>query len=236
MKLSSIAVAVLAMMMLAGCATPYQEMGLLGGVSATQITKDTFQITARGNGYTDADTVERYALRKSAETTLASGFDLFLIGGDKNRSTSMRMSSGYAYGGYNWASGWGFSQELLKPGQTLMVKMFRGELPDPAPPGMFDARDVLSHLAPGAVIPARTQASATTTPQAAPQTGALEAQVPATPAAHPITPVSAPPEAARQFPGRSEPAARPAAVPAAPVKKCNTGIRVVGDPDALKCF
>jgi len=222
------AAAIAALLMLAGCATPYQEMGLLGGVAATQISKDTFQITARGNGYTDADTIERYALRKSAETTLGAGFDLFLIGGDKDRSTSMRMSSGYAYGGYNWASGWGFSQDLLKPGQTLMVKMFRGELPNPAPPGMFDARDVLSHLAPGAVIQPRAQASTIAPPQAVSQTIALEA--PTTPAAPSPVPVWTPPAVAPSR--RPEPTTKPAP----PVKTCNTGIRVVGDPDALKCF
>ena len=49
--------AVLAAFLLCGCATKYQEMGFTGGVAADQVTADTWRIRARGNAYTDRDTV-----------------------------------------------------------------------------------------------------------------------------------------------------------------------------------
>lgn len=133
---------------LAGCATPYQEMGLTGGVSATQITSDTVQIIARGNGYSDPDTIQRFALRKAAETTVAAGFDVFFISDQANRSQRGTESFGYATGGYGGLWGSGTSWEVIKPGQTLMVKMLRYPAPSPMPPGMYDAREILKFLAP----------------------------------------------------------------------------------------
>src|SRR5215204_3530501 len=36
----------------AGCGTPYQDMGFRGGVEAQQMTADTYRIKSRGNAYT----------------------------------------------------------------------------------------------------------------------------------------------------------------------------------------
>lgn len=133
-------------LMLAGCATPYQEMGLLGGVKATRITDDTAQITAAGNAYTDADTIQQYALRRAAEETIADGFDLFRIasGADRTRTGSESFGS---YSGNRWGV-WGssFSMPIIKPGQSLMIRMLKGPKPNPMPDGLFDAREVLAHL------------------------------------------------------------------------------------------
>lgn len=127
---------------LAGCATPYQEMGFLGGVQATQVTQDTFQIAARGNAYTGADTIQRYALRKAAETTVAAGYDLFMLGDRQDRTRRATVISGDASDG----SFSGFAQTLVKPGETVLVKMFKGAKPADAPANLFDARDVLKYL------------------------------------------------------------------------------------------
>jgi hypothetical protein len=134
---------------LAGCATPYQEMGVLGGVSSARITMDTFQITARGNGWTDPDTVQRYALRKAAEQTVAAGYDLFAIAGDADRSSAVTET--FATSGHGRRGGWltGSSFQMIRPGETLLVRMARYPKPEPLPPGMFDAHEVLKFLAPG---------------------------------------------------------------------------------------
>jgi hypothetical protein len=118
-------------------------MGVLGGVRATRITQDTAQITARGNAYTDPDTIQRYALRKAAEETIADGYDLFRIGSDADRTLNGSESIGYASG--NRYSVWGsaFSMPIVKPGQTLLIKMYKGPAPSPMPDGLFDAREVL---------------------------------------------------------------------------------------------
>lgn len=143
----------LAGLALASCATPYQEMGFLGGVQAVQITHDTFQITARGNGYTDPDTIQRFALRKAAETTLANGYDYFAVGGEADRSRSSMVTSGYASGGRGWASGFSTTSNIFKPGQTVLIKAFKGKLPEPAPAGMFDAHELMKYLGTGTYSP-----------------------------------------------------------------------------------
>ena len=58
-------IGVLAFAALSACSTPYQDMGTLGGVQAVRITDDTAQIRAQGNGYTDPDTIQRYAFSAS---------------------------------------------------------------------------------------------------------------------------------------------------------------------------
>lgn len=120
---------------LAGCATPYQEMGLTGGVQATQVQADLFQVTARGNGYTDADAVQRYVLRRAAEQVIAAGFDLFQVVQAEDRTVAPQR-----YGL--------FSTIPAFPGQTLMVRGSKYPAPSPLLPGMYDARELVKYLAP----------------------------------------------------------------------------------------
>lgn len=145
MKLTVSALALV--LALGACATPYQEMGALGGVQANRISNDTAQITARGNGYTDPDTIQRYALRRAAEETIADGFDLFRINSDLDRTRTGSESYGYATGNRYSAWGTAFTMPIIKPGETFVIRMFKGPAPNPMPDGMFDAHDVLSHLA-----------------------------------------------------------------------------------------
>lgn len=130
----------------AGCATQYKEMGATGGVMAARIDADTFQITARGNAFTDPDTIQRFALRKAAEETIANGYDVFEVVSARDRSRTGRHSSAYgtARGGYvvAWGSGW----DIIKPGETVLIKMRRGPKPSDAPAGVFDAREVLRYM------------------------------------------------------------------------------------------
>ncbi|MCA3740695.1 hypothetical protein [Phenylobacterium sp.] len=136
---------------LGACATPYQEMGFTGGVSASQLGADTFQIVATGNGYTSAATIERYALRKAAEVTVSNGFDLFLItsAADQGRIASVMTNSQISsYGDSGYA--YGYSTPIFKPGQTMVVRTFKGSKPSDAPPNLYDARELLRYLAPPA--------------------------------------------------------------------------------------
>ena len=134
---------------LAGCTTPYQEMGVLGGVRAARITEDTAQITAVGNGYTDVATIQRYALRRAAEETVNDGFDLFRIGDAADTTRQGSESFGSAYGTRYGAFASGWSMPVIKPGQVLMIKMLHGPAPSPVPDGEFDAHEVLKYLAQG---------------------------------------------------------------------------------------
>src|SRR5262245_20428212 len=64
---------------LLGCATRYQEMGFMGGVTAEQMSADVFRIKSRGNAYTGATTVQDYVLLKAAETAKSIGGTHFQI-------------------------------------------------------------------------------------------------------------------------------------------------------------
>ena len=132
---------------LTGCATPYQEMGMLGGVQANQITHDTFQITARGNGYTDPDTIQRYALRKAVETTLAAGFDYFVIRDEADRSRAAQVGYGNATYHRGVASAFSYSGTVFKPGQSVMIKAYKGQPPEPSPPSVYNAHEIVQYMA-----------------------------------------------------------------------------------------
>jgi hypothetical protein len=77
---------ILSAALLCACSTPYQDMGLLGGVSATQIDANTASVTAHGNGYTSASTIKNYAMLKAADETIALGFDYFAMGDSSDES------------------------------------------------------------------------------------------------------------------------------------------------------
>jgi hypothetical protein len=134
-------------LILTACSTPYQDMGLLGGVKATQISHDTFQITARANWVTDPDTVQRYVLRKAAEVTVQAGYDFFRIGSEADRSqtSSFSTASGSIDGHHAWAIGSAFN--LTSPGSSVLITTIKGPIPSPLPAGMFDAHEVLTYLA-----------------------------------------------------------------------------------------
>ena len=132
---------------LAACATPYQELGhFRGGVRAVQITSNIAQVTARGSAATDPDKVQRYALRKAAETTVAAGYDLFEVVADVDRSRTGQAAAGYTTGGIGGFPALGLSMPFVKPGQTFLIRMSRGPILEGAGPTVFDARQVIAHL------------------------------------------------------------------------------------------
>ncbi|HEY3798844.1 MAG TPA: hypothetical protein VGL58_10870 [Caulobacteraceae bacterium] len=137
-----IALAALALAFLAGCATPYGEMGAMGGVRATRLTEDTVIISAQGNGYTAADTIQAYALRRAAEETVSDGYDLFRIEGSADRTRQGAVGYGSAYGGFASV----YSQQVIKPGESLTIKMLHGPAPSPMPDGEYDARELIKFL------------------------------------------------------------------------------------------
>lgn len=132
---------------LCGCATPYQKMGVGGGVRAVRLETDLAQVTARGSPLTDADTIERYVLRKAAETTLAAGYDHFEVVSASDRSRTLQGVAGYMTAVGNGLPSAGLSLPFVRPGETVLIRMLRG--PVAAAPGgvVFDAQDLLDHLA-----------------------------------------------------------------------------------------
>src|SRR5689334_2697964 len=96
-------------MLLAGCATPYQERGFVGGVQAEQTTATCYRIVSRGNGYTARTDVQDYVLLKAAETTQQAGYTHFAL---VSAADASQVSYDTAYG-----RGWASTTTSIKPGE-----------------------------------------------------------------------------------------------------------------------
>lgn len=64
---------------LGGCATAYQPKGATGGYWSSQFDSNVFQVTFKGNGYTDREKANDFALLRSAELALENGYQHFVI-------------------------------------------------------------------------------------------------------------------------------------------------------------
>jgi hypothetical protein len=141
--------AFLAAVLLCGCATRYQDMGLTGGVGAQQITADTFRIISRGNGFTTAETVQDYILLKAAEVTQSAGATHFAIvsAADATRVGSIQTpttAQTHVIGNtaYTTVSP-GSTIPIVKPGQDVYIKVFTLPRGQPAPPGSYAAEEII---------------------------------------------------------------------------------------------
>jgi hypothetical protein len=68
-----------AALLLAACATPYTESGILGGFDAKEFREDVYRVSFGGNGYTSTETVQTYWLYKCADLALEKGYYGFEI-------------------------------------------------------------------------------------------------------------------------------------------------------------
>jgi hypothetical protein len=133
---------------LGGCATTYHRLEpMSGGVRSVQIASDMAQVTARGTFGTDPDRIERYVLRKAAETTLDAGYDHFWVVSVGDRTRTVQGFAGYTTAGWQGAPTGGFSLPFVRPGQTVLIRMARGTTATPPGATVFDAKDLLDHLA-----------------------------------------------------------------------------------------
>jgi hypothetical protein len=129
-------VVVLCALALWGCATPYQETGILGGVTAAQTGTDTYRISARANGYTDPGAVKDFVLLKAAETAKERGATHFFV---LDRDDVTRRSYGLAGN---------VAVPISFPAEDIEVKLFdrkRGQKP---PDNAYSADDVIARIGP----------------------------------------------------------------------------------------
>lgn len=91
----------------AGCTTPYQSEGFLGGFSDVMTAPDEAVVVFHGNGYTSAERVVEMSALRCAEVTLAHGYRYFVLVGvaDLSRQSSFTIP-GHAYT-YGDVSGFG---------------------------------------------------------------------------------------------------------------------------------
>lgn len=64
---------------LIGCATSYQPKSLTGGFSETRLAENVYQVSFRGNAYTDMEKAADFTLLRSAEIALNSGYRYFAV-------------------------------------------------------------------------------------------------------------------------------------------------------------
>ena len=138
---------------LTGCATKYQEMGFTGGVAAEQITAETWRIQARGNGYTDATTVQDYVLLKAAETTQAQGGSHFQIidAADASRAATI-VSPGASTTTFVGRQAFtttspGSVDTVIKPGQNVYIRILKAP-PSVSTPGVYSAAEIIQFTGP----------------------------------------------------------------------------------------
>jgi hypothetical protein len=143
---------VLLVMILGGCATPYQEMGFTGGVAAQRMTTDTYRIVARGNAYTGSIAIQDYTLLKAAETTKQAGATHFAIVSAANASragaivipgraqTSVVGNS--AYTTYTPAT----AHNFIKPGQDTYIRVFTVSAGRSPPQGFISADEIIEFV------------------------------------------------------------------------------------------
>jgi len=72
------------MVLLVGCATPYQKTGATAGFSKTQMSENTFCVQFNGNQLKRPEHAEDFALLHSADIALEHEFLYFLIRDSSN--------------------------------------------------------------------------------------------------------------------------------------------------------
>lgn len=159
---ASFVTVVLASIVVAACATPYQEMGLLGGVTAVQIDANTMRVSARGNGFSDIGSMKDYVLLKAAQETIAHGFSLFYVVDSENVTRRETFSfpefhtapvMGTAMTPYGPVPAFGsesytteHTSSSTKPGEDIVIKMEAGTKPENSPPNLYSAAEVEMYL------------------------------------------------------------------------------------------
>lgn len=143
---------------LAGCATSYQAKSFSGGFSETQLDKNVFRVSFQGNGYTQSERAEDFALLRSAELTLKHGFTHFAIvdGRQSNdyavmttptqsyTTGSVTAYGNTAYGSAHTTTTGGQSFIVKKPSSTNTIVCFNGKPDNGA--FVYDAQFIYNSL------------------------------------------------------------------------------------------
>lgn len=158
---------------LGGCQTPYQPEGIGGGYEDIRLSDDTFEIRARGNGYSTEAHTRNIVLLRASELAKQNGFSHFLILDGSMKTTEKTYTSpGYStttghanvYGNVNSSvygntvssvysgTAYGTSNTTYMPPQTHTIANQHGRiiakmLNAPAP-GAMDANMIYDQLHP----------------------------------------------------------------------------------------
>jgi hypothetical protein len=145
--------------LLGACATAYKPKGFTGGFSETQLDRNVFRVSFRGNGYTRPERAEDFALLRSAELVLKNGFTHFIIIDGRSSTEygayttptqsyttgSVTSFGNTAYGSATTTTYGGQTFLIRRPSATNTIVCFQGK---PDIPGLvYDAQFVFYSLA-----------------------------------------------------------------------------------------
>jgi hypothetical protein len=82
-----------AAILLAGCASAYEEAGLYGGFEEKKVNETDWTLSYLGNGYTTRETVQTYWLYRASELALLNGYDGFAVLGRAQNTFEPAISS-----------------------------------------------------------------------------------------------------------------------------------------------
>ena len=130
------------LLLLGGCATPYQQSGFRGGYSETQLDNNVFKVSFNGNSSTSGERVSDFVLLRCAELALNHGYKYFVIVDSKNYSSygtyttpiiANTNGSGYSYGRHAYGSSittitGGQTYSYVKPGLVNMIICYKEKL------------------------------------------------------------------------------------------------------------
>lgn len=144
-------------LLLAACATPYQDHGLTGGLEVLQLDEVTYRIRGDGNGFTRGSTMEEHVLLRAAEIARQRGYTHFaLLGSQAGASTGAYTTPG-AYSATTTYSGRtattsgyyapGVTMPIRFPNHQAVVRM-QNAVTDPSGAIVLDASIIYSALAP----------------------------------------------------------------------------------------
>jgi hypothetical protein len=104
------------LLLLAACAapTPYQPAVDGFGYAQQQIEANRYRVTFAGNMVTSRDTVQNYLLYRSAEITLESGHDYFVLTDQNLERSTVYYGTGPT--GFGYRSGFDVSQPVVGVG------------------------------------------------------------------------------------------------------------------------
>lgn len=127
-------------LLVAGCgtATLYGPQNLDGGYASTRLGSDTFNVVFQGNAHTPWKTAESYALYRSAELTVESGFDYFVVVGGPPGASTLGQGAGNPVPP-------AADSDTDHPIVSLVIRAFPGPKPSPQ---AINARDLLQELGP----------------------------------------------------------------------------------------
>ena len=121
---------IVAILLIQGCATPYQSKGFIGGYDEIQIDTNVFKVSFRGNGYTSRERATNFTLLRSAELALENGFTYFAIVDEKNSTRTYTTPTTFntvstGYGSYTTYTSGGY--KISKPSTENTIILYRAK-------------------------------------------------------------------------------------------------------------